>query len=106
MDEDNITHLVGGYYTANYGEGVALHWYEDADKPYGKPLSDNVFATQLGHNYLVVRASADSYFMFPVAATTKQVAQQGKIGPLQKCELKNKLLQLNGDTLLYETGPF
>lgn len=106
FDEDNITHIVGRYYTATYDEGVALHWYEDVDKPYGKPLLDNVFATQLGHNYLIVRVGADVYFMFPIAATTIQMAQQGKIGPLQKSEMNNKLLQLYGDTLLNKTGPF
>ena len=106
FDEDNITHLTGRYYTANLDNGVALHIYEDADKPYGKPLLDQVYATQIGGRYLVARAGADFYFLCPIGAKTTEEAQQKKMGPLLKGELMNKLLQLNGDTLLRTTGPF
>ncbi|GAB3733960.1 hypothetical protein GCM10027594_15600 [Hymenobacter agri] len=106
FDEDNITHLAGRYYTANYDNGVALHLYENADKPYGEPLLDQVYATQIGGSYLVARAGTDFYFLYPIAAKTTEEAQQKKMGPLLRAELMNKLLQLNGDTLLRTIGPF
>ncbi len=106
FDEDNITHLAGNYYTANLDNGVALHLYEDADKPYGKPLLEQVYATQMGRDYLVARAGADFYFLYPIAAQTTEEAQQKKMGPLLKAEMMKKLLQLNGDTLLRTIGPF
>ena len=106
FDKDNITHLAGRYYTGNYGDGVALHLYEDADKPYGEPLLEQVYAIQIGGRYLVARAGVDFYFLYPIAAKTTEEAQQKKMGPLLKAELMNKLLQLNGDTLLRTTGPF
>ena len=106
FDEDDITHLGGKYYTANYDNGVALHWYEDANKPYSEPLLDQVYATQIGGRYLVVRGGADYSFVYPIGATTIAEAQKGKVGPLLRSELMNKLLQLNGDTILRQTGPF
>ncbi|WP_201983817.1 hypothetical protein [Hymenobacter rubidus] len=106
FDEDNITHLAGRYYTANYDDGVALHWYDDADSPYSDPLLEAVYATQVGGKYLVARTGIDSYFIFPVDAKSNAEAQKGKRGPFLKAELMNKLLQLNGDTLLRTTGPF
>lgn len=106
FDEDNITHLAGKYYTASLDDGVALHLYENADKPYNDPLLKEVFATQIGGRYLVARAGANLYFAFPVNAVTREEAQKKRMGPFSKSELMNKLLKLNGDTLLRHTHPF
>ena len=106
LDEDDITHLVGKYYTANFGEGVALHLYEDVDKPYGKPLLGQVYATQIGGRYLVAKAGAESYFMYPLVASTIAEAEKNRVGPFSKAELNNKLKQVGGDTLLREITRF
>lgn len=106
FDEDDITHLAGKYYTANLNDDVALHLYEDVDKPYGEPLLAQVYATQIAGKYLVARAGIGFYFMYPISAVTTAEAQLGKRGPFSKAELMNRLLQLNGDTLLHKTGPF
>ena len=106
IDEDNISHLRGGYYTANYDNGVALHFYSDVTKPCGEPLLDKVYATYINGDQVVARAGADYYFVYSPRAASLQDAKRLQKGPLSKAELNAMLLQLTGDTTLIEVGPF
>ncbi|RAK69722.1 hypothetical protein [Hymenobacter edaphi] len=106
LDEDNITQLSGHYYTANYDDGVALHWYADENHPYGPPLLGRVYDTRLGRQFLVARASTDVYFLFPLSAATEAAATAGRLGPWTRAEVSQNLLRATGDTSLRAVGPF
>ncbi|MDF7811218.1 hypothetical protein P1X16_07565 [Hymenobacter sp. YC55] len=106
FDEDNITHLTGCYYTASYDNGTALHLYQDASRPYGKPLLDRVYAAYRSSRYLVVRAGINLYFLYPLRATSVQKAEESRVGALTKNELMKELLHLTGDTTLAPVGSF
>ncbi|TGE20169.1 hypothetical protein [Hymenobacter elongatus] len=106
LDEDNITHLAGHYYTAGSDNGYALHWYENESTPYGGTLLEPVYDTRMSGKYLVARAGVDFYFLYPLSATSQEDASRQRRGPFLKEELNQKLLQLTADTVLRQVGPF
>ena len=106
FDEDNIRPLGGGYYTASYDEGTALHWHKDPEKFADVPLLDNVYDTQRNDSYVVARAGIDFYFVFPLRASSLVEVQQNRLGPFSKAELNIKMVQLTGDSTLRQVGSF
>jgi hypothetical protein len=105
-DDNSITHLAGHYYTASYDSGIALHWYANEKKPLGSPLLERVYDTRIGRKYLVARAGVVFYFLYPLQATSAQKANAGRLGPYSRAEVRQKLLQLTGDTVLQPVAPF
>ena len=105
-DEDNITHLAGRYYTAAMGDGTALHWYQDNTQYGNEPLLEIIYNTQTCGEYLVVRVGVDYYFLYPIEVKSLQEANSKRLGTFSKAELPRKLLQLTGDTVLRQVGPF
>jgi hypothetical protein len=106
FDEDNFQSLGGGYYTASYDEGTALHWHENPEKFADAPLLDKLYDTQRNDSYVVARAGTDFYFAFPLRASTLAEVQQNRLGPFSKAELTAKMMQLTGDSTLQQVGSF
>jgi len=106
FDEDNICLLGGGYYTASYDEGTALHWHKDPQKFADAPLLDKVYATCRNDNYVVARAGTDFYFAFPLRVSSLAEAQRNRLGPFSKAELTRKMVQLTGDSTLRRIEDF
>jgi hypothetical protein len=106
FNEDNFQSLGGGYYTASYDEGTALHWHEDPEKFADAPLLDKVYDIQRNGSYVVARAGIDFYFAFPLRASTLVEVQQNRLGPFSKAELNAKMTRLTGDSTLHQVGSF
>ena len=106
VDEDNIHLLSGGYYTASYDEGTALHWHEDPEKFADEPLLEKVYDTQQNDSYVIARVGTDFYFAFPLRVSSLAEAQQNRLGPFSKAELNRKMVQLTGDSTLRQVGDF
>lgn len=105
-DEDNITRVAGQYYTGAMNNGTALHWYAN-DNSYGsEPLLEAVYNTQTCGQFLVARAGIDFYFLYPIQVKSLQEANEKRVGPIDKGELKSVLLRVTGDTVLHQVGPF
>ncbi|TVT39378.1 hypothetical protein FNT36_17130 [Hymenobacter setariae] len=106
FDGDDIRSLGGGYYTANYDEGTALHWHKDPEKFADEPLLDKVYDTQRNDSYVVARAGINFYFAFPLRASSLAEVQQNRLGPFSRSELDRKMVQLTGDSALRPVGRF
>lgn len=106
FDGDDIHQLGGGYYTANYDVGTALHWHKDPDKFADAPILDKVYDTRRNDSYLVARAGTNLYFAFPLRASSLSEVQQNRIGPLSRANMSIKMAQLTGDSTLRQVGIF
>jgi hypothetical protein len=105
-DEDNIRLLGGGYYTASYDNGTALHWHDEPEKFADKPLLEKVYGTQGNARYVVARAGTNFYFAFPLQVASREEAQRKQLGPFSRTELTKEMMRLTGDSTLHQIGVF
>ena len=105
-DEDDFQLLYGGYYTARYDSGTALHWHKDLDQFGDEPLLDRIYAAHRNDSYVIVRAGTNFYFAFPIKVSSLREVQEKRLGPFREPELKKKMLQLTGDSTFRQVGDF
>jgi hypothetical protein len=106
FDENSQQQVAVNYYLDTTSEGDNYLYFGDAKRADVKePLLVSIAGTGSMGDYFVV-LEAGKYYLFPLKATTDEIARKTRIGPLSPREFRWKLYQITGDSSLQMTTAY